>query len=217
MSNGVVTAADEDELPPEVEAQLARMEAEAQVQPAPIVVREALPADLDRITRIARAMVASKYFQDVPSIAQAAVKIMAGQELGLGPFASMSGIFVVQGRVTLSANVMAGLIKRSGKYTYRVRELDRAHARLEFFQRVDGAWESLGFSEYSVEDAKRAGLYRSGNRGPSAWEAHSDAMCFARALSRGARWHCPDVLTAPIYTPGEIEQEEEPTSSTEQG
>lgn len=203
-----------EEVSEEVESALARLEAHAIAEtepPAAPLARTTTSqdVDLDKIARISRAMVASGYFQDVRSVAQAAVKILAGSELGIGAFAAMSGIYVVQGRVTLSANVMAGLIKRSGKYDYRIREHDRAHCKIEFFQKVDGHWESVGFSEYSVQDAKQAGLYRSGNRGPSAWEAHPDAMCFARSLSRGARWMCPDILSGPVYEPEELEEETE--------
>jgi hypothetical protein len=29
-------------------------------------------------------------------------------------------------------------------------------------------------------------------------------MLFARAMSNGARWHCPDIFGGPIYTPEEL-------------
>lgn len=43
----------------------------------------------------ANAMHASGYFGDVKSQAQAMVKVLAGAEIGLPPFASMSGIHIV--------------------------------------------------------------------------------------------------------------------------
>jgi hypothetical protein len=46
----------------------------------------------------ANAMHASGYFGDVKSQAQAMVKVMAGAEIGLPPFASMSGIHIVNGK-----------------------------------------------------------------------------------------------------------------------
>ena len=35
----------------------------------------------------------------------------------------MTGIYVVQGRITLGANVIAAIIKRSGHYDFRVLEI----------------------------------------------------------------------------------------------
>ena len=48
----------------------------------------------------ANAMHASGYFGDVKSQAQAMVKVLAGAEIGLPPFASMSGIHIVNGKPT---------------------------------------------------------------------------------------------------------------------
>lgn len=193
-----------DDIPEEVEAALARLEAQA--EPAPLAKPTGpQDVDLDKIARISRAMVASGYFQDVRSVAQAAVKILAGSELGIPPLASMVGIYIVQGRVQLSAQVMAGLIKKSGRYDYRVREHTTTKCAIEFFEQG----ESLGTSEYSIEDAKRAGLIRSGQRGPSTWEAHPRNMLWARSMSNGAKWFCPDLLAGPTFVPGELEQDEE--------
>jgi hypothetical protein len=80
---------------------------------------------------------------------------MAGQELGFGPIASMTGIYIVKGRVTLSANLMAAAIKRQRpRYDYRVTEHTTESCSIEFLQ--DG--EHLGESTYSMQDANDAGL-----------------------------------------------------------
>lgn len=199
------TETDEDAIPAEVEAALSRLEAQSEDQPAPLAVRSSPQhEDLDTIVRVSRAMVASGYFQDVRSVAQAAVKIMAGAELGIPALASMVGIYIVQGRVQLSANLMAALIKKSGHYDYRVREHTTTKCSVEFFDHG----ESLGMSEYTIEDARRAGLIRSGSRGPSPWEAHPRNMLWARCISNGTKWFCPDILAGPAFVPGELEEEE---------
>ena len=56
----------------------------------------------------------SGYFQDAKDAAQACVKVLAGQELGLPPIASMMGIHVIKGKVELSANLIASLVRRHG-------------------------------------------------------------------------------------------------------
>ena len=83
--------------------------------------------NLQRITAteamsIGKAFAESGMFPDIKSAAQAIVKIQAGQEIGIPPFAAMSGIHIIQGKPTIGAGVMASCVKGSGKYDYRVIE-----------------------------------------------------------------------------------------------
>jgi hypothetical protein len=138
----------------------------------------------------------SGYFQDTREAAQAVVKVLAGQELGLGAIASMTGIYIVKGRVTLSANVMAAVIKNSGRYNYRVRKMSNEECEVEFFE----GSESIGVSSFTMADAKNAKLAGGDN-----WQKFPRNMLFARALSNGAKWYCPDVFSgSTIYTPDEL-------------
>lgn len=150
--------------------------------------------DLDVLT-LGKVMAASGFFKDSTGQAQAIVKILAGRELGFGPVASMTGVYIVEGKVTLSANLMAAAIKRSGRYTYRVRELNAKVCRLEFFE----CGQAIGVSEYTIDKAKAAGL-----AGKQTWLRYPENMLFARALSNGARWHTPDIFGGPVYTPEEL-------------
>ena len=50
------------------------------------------------IEQFGKAMVASGYFSDMKQISQAVVKIQTGQELGLPPIASITGIHIIQGK-----------------------------------------------------------------------------------------------------------------------
>ena len=52
--------------------------------------------DVDDLSRIGKMMAESGYFTDARQAAQAGVKVLAGQEMGFGPFASMTGIYVIQ-------------------------------------------------------------------------------------------------------------------------
>lgn len=157
---------------------------------------EASVMDLGRI------MAASGFFSDVRDAGQAVVKILAGRELGLPPIAAMTGIYVVKGRVTLSANIMGALIKKSGKYNYRVTAHTTEVCQILFLEREDGAWVEVGVSEFTMGDAKAAGL-----AGGQNWKAYPRNMLFARALSNGAKFYCPDVFAEPVYTPDELDDE----------
>lgn len=184
-----------------------------QVEEAPRPPPAQAEDDLAQMVRVARAMVASGYFAGTANVAQAVVKMLAGKELGIPPVASMQGIYVVQGKVTLSANVIAGLIKRSGKYSYRVTEHTDAKCVIEFSERNSaGQWERIGTSSFTMDDARRAGVLRAN----SPWQTHPRNMLFARALTNGARWHCPDVTNSPLYAPEELREPQDEESTLPQ-
>jgi hypothetical protein len=156
--------------------------------------------------QVAEAFARSGMFPDVKSQAQALVKIVAGEEMGIGPMAAMMGINIIQGKVTLSANLLAAQVKAAADYDYLVREHTAEVCRIEFFQRT----ESVGFSEFSMADAQRAGV-----AGGQNYRKYPKAMLFARALTQGVRWYCPDVTAgSPAYVPEElgaqVDQEGEP-------
>lgn len=138
----------------------------------------------------------SGFFPDSRTAAQAVVKVLAGREIGFGPIASMTGINVIQGRVSLSANLIAAAIKRSGKYDYRVKDMTIDRCEIDFRELVSGKWEVIGNSVFTRTDANAAGTKN--------MDKFARNMLFARALSNGARWYCPDIFGGPVYTPEEL-------------
>lgn len=156
--------------------------------------------NLDDVQRVARLLSLSGYFDAKgtaeQAIAQLATKILAGREMGFDPFASANGIHIIQGKPTVSANLMAAAVKGSSRYDYRVREHTDTVCKLEFFERINGKLESLGVSSFTLEDGKRAGTQNL-NKFPR-------NMLFARAMSNGVRFYCPDVFNSGVYTPEEI-------------
>ncbi len=148
-------------------------------------------------TALAQHFIKSGYFKDITDVSKAVVKILAGQEMGIGPFAAMSGINVVQGRITLSANLIAAQIKRSRKYNFHVTEHTDLRCAIDFFEDEINTGESA----FSMDDAKKAGLAGGDN-----WRNYPRNMLFARAISNGAKWYCPDVFGgSPVYTPDELD------------
>jgi hypothetical protein len=150
-------------------------------------------------------LAASGYFEDTKDAAQAVVKVLAGAELGFGPIASMTGVYIVKGRVTMSANLMAAAIKRwRPRYNFKLTDLTNERAVIAFFE--DG--EEQGTSEFTMDDARAAGLANGEN-----WKKYPRNMLFARAMSNGAKFYCPDVFAgAPVYTPDELGAEIDPES-----
>lgn len=152
-----------------------------------LAIRDEMPL-LDLGTVLAK----SGFFQDATDPGKAIVKILAGRELGIPAIASMTGINIIKGRVAISANLMAAVVKRTGKYNYRVIEHTATVCEIAFLENG----EKVGTSRFTADDAKRAGTQN--------MERFPKNMLFARAMSNGAKWFCADVFGGPVYTPEEM-------------
>jgi hypothetical protein len=146
------------------------------------------------IMTIAKSFADSGMFPDCKSMAQAAVKIQAGREFGIQPFAAMSGIHIIQGKPTIGAGLMAARVKGFGKYDYKVIEHNDKVCSIEYFQ----GKESIGVSTFTIEDARKAGTKN--------LDKFPKNMLFARAMSNGVKWFTPDIYEMPVYVPEEMAQ-----------
>lgn len=147
----------------------------------------------DDASRAAKAMAESGFFADSRNAAQAVVKILAGQEMGFGPFASMNGVYIIQGRPSIGANLMAAAVKKSGRYNYRIAEMSEKACSIDFYEGRD----KIGNSTFTADDARKAGTKN--------MDKFPRNMLFARAISNGIRWFCPDVFNgSTVYTPEEL-------------
>lgn len=155
---------------------------------------------LDEIKSVGTLFFQSGMFKDVKGIAQAVTKVMAGQELGIPPMQAMRGIHVVDGMPQLSAGLIGALVKRSGRYDYRIEHLDATRCDLAWFEHG----QPVGSSSFTLEQAKQIpGKDGKKLADGAAWRNYTEDMLFARALTRGARRHCPDVFGGSVYTLGE--------------
>lgn len=156
----------------------------------------AIYQNFGEIQQAAGALYKSGYFQDAKTEAQALVKVMAGGELGLPPFASMAGIHIISGKPVLGSNVMATLVKNDPRYDYKIKQCDNAACVLIWFE--DGV--KVGEAGFTIQEAQAAGLTTKDN-----WKKYTSDMLFARAISRGARRFAPGIFGgAPVYTPDEM-------------
>lgn len=154
------------------------------------------PRTLQEVESVATIFAKSGLFEDARSMYQAFVKIMAGREMGFGAFQSMTGIHIIKGKPTVGAGLMAAAVKRHDAYDYTILHLDNQKCELEFFE----CGKSRGRSTFTMDDARKTGQIKDG----SGWEKFPRNMLFARALSNGQRWFCPDVFAQPVYTPEEM-------------
>lgn len=162
-------------------------------------IAKAAQLPLSEITSIGKLFAASGLFTDVKTEAQAVVRILAGQEIGIPAFAAISGIHIIQGKPTIGAGLMASRVKGSGKYNYKVKEHSEKLCSIDFFE----AGELIGNSTFTLEDAKKAQTKN--------LDKFPKNMLFARALSNGVKWYTPDIFAGPVYVPEEMQTTEDVT------
>ena len=155
---------------------------------------------VDDLARLARVFAASGLFgragNQETQVAECAIRLMAGMEAGFSPFASATGVHIINGRPAFSANLLAQAVRRHPDYDYRVLEKTAQLCRIRFLSRG----ETLGEELFTIEMAERAGLLKN-----PTWRSYPEAMLFSRALTAGMRTHCPDALGGhPAYTPEEL-------------
>lgn len=186
------------------------------------------------IEKVGKAFVASAMFgKDMDRTSKAITKIMAGQELGLAPFASMRAVHVIEGNATLSANTMAGMVKSSGRYDYEVTKKTLKECEVTFYEIRGGKRIKQGSETFDMDEARMAGLIdpecpeaptkhnirsisfynkwkkqnetKQGCKCKDNWKNYPKAMLFARCMSNGVRTFCPDVFSGMlVYTPDEL-------------
>ena len=159
--------------------------------------------------KLAHTLAASGMFPDAKTAERACVKVMAGMEMGIAPMAAMTGIHVIEtgGRVsvTAGANLMAQCVKEHPYYDYKINEFTKQRCEIEFFGRIadrDSEFVSIGISDFDMDDAKAANVSM---KDGSNWRKVPRNMLFARAMSNGFKWYCPDAIGGlRIYTPDEV-------------
>lgn len=150
------------------------------------------PLTIDDAMRLGQLMV---MFDTDGKPEHAVAKVLAGQELGIGPMAAIRGFHMIKGKPSISGELVATLIKRSGRYDFRSKvEGDRATVT------IYDRGEALDPVTFTIEDAKTAGL--TGNEN---YKKYAADMLFNRAVVRAARRHCPEVIGGAVYLEGDEE------------
>lgn len=152
-------------------------------------------------------------YKDVKTPYELIMKVVYGHALGLDPATALSSIHLIQGKPTMSANLMAGRVKQygGGKYRYEIVEKTDKKCSIQFWELIEDwttegkqikRWVKPGPPEvFTMEMAKAAGLDKNDN-----WRKYPLNMLFARCMSNGVKTYCPEVLSGlPVYTPDELD------------
>lgn len=136
----------------------------------------------DLASKISRTEFVPKGLQG--NAAGVAAAILTGREMGLGPLTSLRGIHIVEGRASLTAEMLAARILAAGHEIRWIASTDqRATCKIV---RADGLSEAE--ATWTMADAQRAGL-----AGKKVWQSYGRAMLRHRALTEAASMACPDV------------------------
>lgn len=146
-----------------------------------------------------------------PSPGKVLLVMETGAMLGLHPMAAMQSIDVVEGRATLSAKLMSGLIRKAG-HTLTIEKTGSIptgdYTVVARARRADTG-EEFESEPWDLPRAIRAGMvdsYQPNARGvwevrarsergkPKPWEAHAEVMPVWRAVSEVSRLGFSDVL-----------------------
>jgi len=160
-------------------------------------IRETVQLDKEQVKFIADTeFVPKAYRGNVPAIFAC---IATGRELGLGDLHALRSIHIVDGKPTLSAELMVSLARRAGHSISGETGPESATVR---GKRGDNGDEMA--VTWTMEMAKRAGLATK-----TSWKSYPEALLWARAVSQLCRMLFSDVLAGVSHTPDEFELSDE--------
>lgn len=134
---------------------------------------------------------------------QAAVIVLKGRELGLGPMQSFDFIDVILGKPSLKPKAMAALVRKGGVNYTTSKDFeaikDEAGNIIDYVTEIK--FIRNGFEDlisYKWSDAVAMGLTNKDN-----WKKQPSIMCWWRTFSKAANRVCPDLISG-MYTTEEV-------------
>lgn len=178
----------------------ARGKAAAKTTPTPAPVQApgfsyitaGLQERADYIARLAPSTILPTAYRG--NAANAFVAAETGAALGLEPLQALASIAVINGRATLSSDLMAAVIRRAG-HTLRIVENSPESVTATLIRADDKKFEFT--VTWDKDKAVKAGLW--GQRGP--WSQYPTQMLRARAITEVARQGASEALMGMIYSP----------------
>ena len=147
----------------------------------------------DTLANAPEGMIPKAYAGKAPAIFAC---IAYGAEMGIGPMQSLRSIYVVDGKPTLSAELMLAVaLGRGERIEWLALTEEEAHCRLTRpgYPAHEHRW--------TIEDGRRAGL-----AGKDNWKKYPRAMLRSRCLTEALRSWAPDVLGCAVYDEDEGEE-----------
>ena len=154
--------------------------------------REPQQLSVDQLRYVANTdLIPKSYRGNVPAILAC---VLTGRELGIPDLHALRAIHVVDGKPTLSAELMVTLARRAGHSI--TGEVTDIKARVTGVRGDNGDTMTC---EWTLDMASQAELL-----GKQNWRKYPQAMLWARAVSQLCRMLFPDVVLGVGYTPDEL-------------
>lgn len=162
-----------------------------------IPTADELAAQMEYARAVAPAALLPAAYRGKPADVMIAVNL--GAAVGIAPAQALYEIYVVNGRPSPSANLMAALVRRAG---HRLRIQGDAQSCTATLVRADDPGAPFE-ATWTIEQAKAAGL-----AGKDTWKAYPQAMLRARAISEVVRMGASEALLGMEYSREEMQDVE---------
>ncbi len=154
----------------------------------------ALSDQIQKAKLLADSSILPESYRQKPSNLLWAMELAAALDVSLAQ--AITGITVIQGKPTMSAEMMRALVLRAG-HRFTVADMTDQAVTVTVARRE---WpDDVQQFTFSMADAQHAGLAKS-----ATYQKHPKAMLLARATSMACRAVFPDVVSGMGYTPDEI-------------
>lgn len=162
------------------------------------------PRDMNEAGRLAKWVYESRQFSAYGTPQAVLATVLAGRELGLQAMASLRSIHIVEGKPTLSADLIRALVLQSPVCEY-FRCIERVSTPGE--ERATFATRRKGEPEmtltFTIEEGRQMWAKTEDAWHKSTWGKSPVDMCVARASAKLARLVYPDICFG-LYTPDEL-------------
>jgi len=153
--------------------------------------------DVESMQKMCRELMKTKHYQKMGEDGIFAI-IQSSKSLGLNPLEGLNGaLYYVQGKVGMGAETMNALIRRRGHSIVKDPKSDNTICILHGKRSDTGDTWTVRFS---VDDAKRAGLFK------NMYDKYPGVMLYNRAMSMLARQLFPDIIHNAGYNKDELEE-----------
>ncbi len=159
------------------------------------------PRDMRQANWLAGSLFDSRLFSGFANADGCLAAILLGRSLGLPAMAIVRNCHVIKGKLALHASLITGLVMKSALCEY-LHCVETTHERAVYETRRRGAPGPVRL-EYTIEDARMAGLAPKNGGGDSAWSKTPRTMLRHRCATELARMVYPD-LVAGTYAPEEL-------------
>lgn len=177
------------------------------------VTHDLQPIDLESAYTLSKWLKAGGLFKQYENEAQIFTVVLQGRELGVGATTALANTHMIDGKPVKHADFIRALVERDPSFEYLM-PVEMSNTKCVWEGKRKGQPRPVQFP-YTMEDAKQAGLCRSGNYGkPGNWEKRPQDMLNKTAASKLARLLWPGA-TMGLYCPEELGYSEEELAQKE--